>query len=126
MKIPRTYKLSDAKAIAGDLIPFRAPHRTTSTAALLREYRLAIGGVLYLEELGNFPPDRIRALARAISDGGSMPLAIVCDMNDKGLHGLALIAFHGSRDANLDELHNGLAIAYETGRLAIANDTTKR
>lgn len=125
MKIKQTYKLSDAKAIAGDLIPFRAPHRSCSSRQLLREFRLAVGGVLYLEELGNFDPSRIRDVAREIRDGGPLPLAIVLDVDTGDRAGLDLSAYSGAMKSNVDALYYALAVALESGKLAIANDTRK-
>lgn len=47
---------------------FRAPHHTVSKGGLLDELAQAQGGVLYLDELEDFPPGTIDALASAMRD----------------------------------------------------------
>ena len=57
---PRKVKtILEAKKLAGgaedNTIPFRAPHHTVSTKGIRSELELAQGGVLHLEDLGEFP-----------------------------------------------------------------------
>ena len=56
-------KLLTARRIAS-LVggPFRAPHYSCSSAALVEELTLAIGGVLYLDEADEFSRDAIMRL----------------------------------------------------------------
>ncbi len=56
--------------------PFRAPHYTISSSTLVVEARLARCGVLLLDELPEFRPDTIRALAPHLYTATHAPLVI--------------------------------------------------
>ncbi|MDH4169335.1 MAG: YifB family Mg chelatase-like AAA ATPase [Acidimicrobiia bacterium] len=68
-------------ALAGGLIrvpPFRAPHHQISSVAMIGggsaamcpgEVSLANGGVLFLDELGEFPPAALEALRQPLEEG---------------------------------------------------------
>ena len=85
--------IEKARALAGVLVSFRAPHHTAPRAALVEELRLAAGGVLYLDEPGSFERGGVDTLARTIERGGPLPRAVV--VNTAGWAGVTLPA--GSR-----------------------------
>lgn len=72
----------EAQDLAGELIPFRAPHHTTSEVGLLDELRLAVGGVLYLDDLAEFRSSTLHSLSRRLERGGPLPLAVVVDCSN--------------------------------------------
>lgn len=76
-----TNPIAEARSIAGKLVPFRAPHYTCSAVALVDESRLAKGGVLYLDNAGEFKREAVRALADHIKTTADdkLPLAVVVD-----------------------------------------------
>tara|TARA_E500000305_G_C4028231_1_gene243103 strand:+ start:4880 stop:5272 length:393 start_codon:yes stop_codon:yes gene_type:complete len=73
---------TEAIAIAGKLIPFRAPHWTTGVHGLTAELRLAAGGVLYLDNAAEFRFSQVEGLAQVIEQGGALPLAVIVDTLD--------------------------------------------
>ncbi|MDY7101630.1 MAG: YifB family Mg chelatase-like AAA ATPase [Actinomycetota bacterium] len=67
-----------AGTVLGRRAPFRAPHHSTSPAALVGggsgqlrpgEISLASGGVLFLDEMGEFPPSALDALREPLEEG---------------------------------------------------------
>ncbi len=69
-----------AQDIAGKLVPFRAPHHSSTPQGLAQEFHLAAGGVLYLDEIGEFPRQSIETLTLRIHHNYPQPpLAIVID-----------------------------------------------
>ena len=67
----------DVSSIAGRIRPFRAPHHSATTPALVGggsplqpgEVSLAHNGVLFLDEFGEFKPNALQSLRQALEDG---------------------------------------------------------
>lgn len=73
-----------ARKAAGDFIPLRAPHHTASCAGVVAEFFRAGGGVLYLDQLEDWPRGSIDTLCTQISaamasTASAAPLAILLD-----------------------------------------------
>ena len=70
---------SDARDLAGSggLVPFRAPHHSTSPGGCADECRLAVGGVLYLDEAPLFRREAIQRIGACLRHGSAHGPAIV-------------------------------------------------
>lgn len=71
----------EARKVAGDLIPLRAPHSSASPRGLVQELAAASGGVLYLDELQDFSAPAIEELCGTLFHlamfSAAPPLAIL-------------------------------------------------
>ncbi len=82
IKIISTENLAEAREISGKLVPFRAPHYTTSDVGIIDELRMAVGGVLYLDECEGMNASTIARIVVAIRGGGALPLAVIVNLGD--------------------------------------------
>lgn len=57
--------------------PFRAPHYTITAEQAVREVELCTGGVLYLDELEQFPLNTLRAIANRMKQGSQLAPIVV-------------------------------------------------
>lgn len=99
--------LGQANALAGQLIPFRSPAPSVDEAGMLEELRLAIGGVLHLDQPTQFRKSVRGQLEETIRRGGPLPRAIIVNVSTQGLEG-SVLARH--RDG-LDEIVAALSKA---------------
>jgi DNA repair protein RadC len=74
---------------AGRFLTFRAPHHSCSRAGIAGELRLAVGGVLYLDEAGEFRRQCVAEIRGGIENGGPMPAAVLVDTGTGNLSGEA-------------------------------------
>ena len=77
VRIIQVRDVKQARAIAGKLVPFRAPHWTASARGHVQEVGLAAGGVLYLDEPADVRRVTIEAIALKLEQVERPPLAVI-------------------------------------------------
>ena len=79
MKVYVTQSAAEARAVAGELIPFRAPHYSVTLPQFVSEVWRSRGGVLYLDTAANFGAEVLPYLDIAIRTGEPLPRAVCID-----------------------------------------------
>lgn len=105
-----------ARDMAGDFIPFRAPHYSCSMEGIREEFLRASGGVLYLDQFNEFRRQCIDAIISGIEyqHNSTLPLAIIVDTYVPAeLTGTQAVLYKEKQDEKLARIEEAIAARFK-------------